>query len=306
MAASSARLAGGLPLWEGDAAVFAFVRGYSAEFRVVGASVLGRIRSGGTRALHVIVEVQSLGEMQAALASAPFTGIYSHDNTLTFSLKNVDVTIENLLPADFAARLVAMGKRAGNVFAHDALIFNPQTQELSDPFHARGSTLKIVNKTLGGASALDAALRGTVEAAELGLASGTDFALWRSRVLQQIAKAADAQKLAATFLQQLVALADGLPTASVARFLRSRLVSTALRQVFYMDVEEVIATYGVSKQWAVHSPSDAARWLAALLPSEIAGNDADGAATTWLQHGTRFQVLRSRRALVQAQAILQG
>ncbi len=299
-------LAGGLPLWVGDESVFAFLRSYSANFRIIGASVLGRIRASRVRDLHLIVEVGDLGEMQAALAIAPFAGIYAHDNTLTFTLANADVTIENLLPEAFAARLAAMARRSGNAFAHDALAYDPQTRELSDPFNGRVGALKIVNKTFGGPAALEVALRGIVEALDLGIPQGTDFALWKSRILQMIAKSADAQKLSATFLQQLAGLADQLPPLGVARILRTRLVVTALKQVFQLQIEGVITAFQNLRAAATADTTDAALWLAALLSPEIEGNAADGAATTWVQAGDRFQVMRSRRALVQAQTILQG
>ena len=306
LAAAPRVITGGLPLVNGDEAVLAFVRSYSGNFRIVGASVLGRIRTSGLRALHIIAEVNAPDRIAAVLAGAPFRGIYTEQNTMTFALADVDVTIENLLPEVFAARLVTMAKRSGIAFAHDALSYNPESGVLSDPFNARSSTLKIVNKTFGGPAALAVALRGQLEARQLGLAQGEDFAGWKARVLRAIARAADARKLAENFLQQLAALADKLPPGGVEALLRSRLIATALKQVFDINAADAISAYKVLRAIAPAGTTDAAIWLAVLIRTEISNNFSVGAATLWLERGTRFQVLRSRRALAQAEAIIQG
>ena len=306
IAAVPRKLTGGLPLVDGDEAVLAFVRSYSGNFRIIGASVLGRIRTSGLRALHIIAEVNDADRMVAVLAGAPFHGIYTENNTMTFALADVDVTIENLLPDVFAARLATMAKRSGNAFAHDALSYNPETQELSDPFGTRSSSLKIVNKTFGGPAALAVALRGQLEARQLGLAQGEDFAGWKGRVLRAIARPADARNHAENFLQHLASLADKLPPGGVEALLRSRLIATALKQVFGINVTEAIAAFKALRAASGADTTDAAIWLAVLIRPEISNNASVGAATLWLQSGTRFQVLRSRRALAQAEAIIGG
>ena len=197
-----------------------------------------------------------------------------------------------------------MGKRGANAFAHDALAYDPATQRLSDPFGARVGALRVVNRTFGGSAALDVAMRGTIEAKQLGIAAGEDFSMWKGRVLRQIAKSADARKLAGNFLQKLATLADKLPTAQVEAVLRSRLVSTALQQVFGIAVEKVIADFETARATTGGEISNAALWLSLLLAPEIASNAADGAATTWLQRGSRFEVLRSRAALAQARGLV--
>jgi hypothetical protein len=305
LAASSAIIKGGIPMVEGDASVLAFVKGYSSNVRIIGASVLGRIRTSGLRTLHIIAEVNDLDRMASILIRAPFSGIYTEGNTFNFALSDVDVTIENLLPEVFASRLAAMGKRAGNAFAHDALSYNPETKEISDPFSARSSTLKIVNKTFGGPAALAVALRGRLESAQLGIAQGEDFALWKNRVLRAIARSADARKLSENFLQQLATLADKLPPGGVEALLRTRLISTALKQVFQINVAEAVAAFKRLRKASGPETPDSAIWLAVLIGPEIESNAADGAATTWLQRGPRFQVMRSKRALAKAAAILQ-
>lgn len=200
------------------------------------------------------MKAESLERLGELLATVPFAGVYSQDNTLTFSLPNVDVTLENLLPEVFAARLAAVAKRAGNAFAHDALVFNPDTNELSDPFDARLRAVRLVNKTFGSVAALDVILRGTVEAAQLRLTVGTDFSNWKARVLRSIARSADAPKLAATFLQQLA----NLPAEKIESLVRSRLVATALKKVFGIRVTDAVAEFKSVRSTASPETTDAA------------------------------------------------
>ena len=305
-AAETQALPGGLPFSLDEKKTLAFVRSYTANFRVVGASVLGRIRKGEFGELHVLAEVDARGPFHGALAGAKFAGMHAQENSLTFPLADVDVTIENLLPDLFAARLAAMGKREGNAFAHDALACNLETGELSDPFAAQAGGVKLTDTTFTGPAALDVALRGTLEAALLGISEEKSFVKWKSGVLGADATAGDAQRLAVVFLQHLTTLADRLPGGSTEALLRSRIVATALKKARGTDADAAIARFKKLRAKSGIEISNAAVWLAALMAQEIKTNAAGGAATVWFRNGTRFQVLRSRAALAQAQAVLQG
>jgi len=291
-------LRGGLPLRDGDHQALDFVRSYSSQVRIVGASVLGRIRATGLRALHILAEVPDLDVLQNALPSGTVGEIYSVSNTISFTCGDSDVTVENLLPAEFAARLASMAKRGGNAFAHDALSYDPATNLLTDPFGGRSGGVRVINRTFGGNNALDVSLRGTFEASQLGLPLGESFGPYRTRILRQIAKAADAPQFAETFLSAVAALAEKLPFPALAALLRSRLIATALQQVFGIDAAAAIAAFQEQRPTAGADVSDAALWLSILLGAEVANGGADAAAA-WLQDGTRFQVLRTRKALAQ-------
>ncbi len=294
-------LHGGLPLRAGDTQALDFVRRYSSQVRIVGASVLGRIRATGLRALHILAEVPDLSSLQAALESAGIGELYADGNVISFTIGDVDATVENLLPDVFAARLASMAKRAGNAFAHDALSYDPATNLLSDPFTARGSEVRIINRTFGGSAALEVSLRGTFEASQLRMPLGNNFGPWRTRVLRQIAKAANAPELASTFLSSLAALAEKLPFHGFQALLRSRLIATALQETFGIDTSAAIATFIEKRPLTSSEVSDAALWLSILLGSEI--NNGSVAAISWMQGGNRFQVLRSHQALGQAATI---
>ncbi len=304
--AETQALAGGLPFSVDERKVLAFVRGYTANFRVVGASVLGRIRKGEFGELYLVAEVDARGLMPTALREAKFAGLHAEGNRLSFALADADVTIENLLPDLFAARLAAMEKAEGNVFAHDALAFNPETRELSDPFGAQSGGVKIINTASTGPAALDVALRGTTEAAMFGIPEAKDFTHWKTLLLGAVATDDDARKFAAVFLQHLATLSEKLPSGGVETLLRSRLVSSALKLARNMDAVAAAARFKKLRGKSGVEITDAAVWLATLISPEIKSNGSDGAATTLFRNGTRFQVLRSRAALAQAQTILQG
>jgi hypothetical protein len=294
-------LRGGLPLRAGDNQALDFVRRYSSQLRVVGASVLGRIRTTGLRALHILAEVTDLDALQAALVSGAVGDLYADGNVISFTCGDVDATVENLLPDIFAARLASMGKRAGNAFAHDALSYDPATNLLSDPFAARSGEVKVINRSFGGNAALEVSLRGTFEASQLNLPLGGNFGPWRARFLRQIARSADAPQLATTFLSSLAALAEKIPFSAFQALLRTRLISTALKQAFGIDTAAVIATFIEERSTTDSNISDSALWLSILLGSEI--NEPSVSAASWTQWGNHFQLLRSRQALQQAATI---
>lgn len=297
-------LRGGLPLRVGDNQALDFVRGYSSQVRIIGASVLGRIRATGLRALHILAEVSDLSVLDDALPSGTVGEIFSAGNTISFTCGDTDATVENLLPEEFAARLAALAKRGGNAFAHDALSYDPATNLLTDPFGGRGGEVRVINRTFGGNAALEVSLRGTFEASQLGLPLGENFGPWRARILRQITKAANAPEFAETFLSSVAALAEKLPFPAMAALLRSRLISTALQQVFGIDTAAAIAAFQEQRPTAGADVSDAALWLSILLGAVIAADPSTASAESWLQDGTRFQTSRSRKALREALKIV--
>lgn len=109
---------------------------------------------------------------------------------------------------------------------------------------------------------------------------------------------------AETFLRQLATLADKVTPSQMQAILRSRAVATALHKVLGIDVSGVIAQFESLRASTGADVSNAALWLALLLAPEIGSETADGAATTWIERGTRFQVLRSRRALAGAKELV--
>jgi hypothetical protein len=305
LVAPSRPLRGGLPLTTGDEAVLSFVQSYSANVRVVGASVLGRIRTSGMAGLHILAEVPNLETMVKALETAKVGQIYAEGNTLTFSVDGVEATVENLVPEAFSARLTTMTKKAGNAFAHDALAYDPATNLLSDPFAARTTGVRVVNTSFGNAPALDVAMRGVEESNAMRLPPSENFTGWKGRVLRQFSKAATSAALAQTFLQRMTVLTERVAPAAFQGLLKSRLISTALQQTFQIDAAQVVAQYKEVRATVGAQYSDAAVYLALMIGPEIQSEAVDGAATTWLQRGTRFQVVRSRRALAQAREILE-
>ena len=99
-------LPAGLPRCAGGEAVLAYVRSYSANFRAVEAP---EPRTPGSRTLHLLAEVADLKHWPAAMARVPFTKVRAGGNTLAFVIEGLDVTIENLTPEVFTARLAALG-----------------------------------------------------------------------------------------------------------------------------------------------------------------------------------------------------
>jgi hypothetical protein len=110
--------------------------------------------------------------------------------------------------------------------------------------------------------------------------------------------------LVETFLGKLATIAERTTPDAIQALLRSRALSSALLRVLGVNVAGVIAEFERLRSEISGEFSNAALWLALLLGPEIESEAADGAATTWLQRGTRFDVLRSREALAEARLLL--
>ncbi|MCX6982621.1 MAG: hypothetical protein NTV08_18000 [Verrucomicrobia bacterium] len=106
MAAAPRAAAGALPLCAGGKAVLEYVRSYSSNFRAVDAPGSD---AGGRRKLHLLAEVADVKRWPAAMARVPFTKVRAGGNTLAFAIEGLDVTIENLTPEVFGARLASLG-----------------------------------------------------------------------------------------------------------------------------------------------------------------------------------------------------
>jgi hypothetical protein len=81
-------------------------------------------------------------------------------------------------------------------------------------------------------------------------------------------------------------------------------VSTALASALSIDVEVAIAAFDEKRAVSSGEISNGSLWLAALLNVNISADAEPNDVFTWLRQGTRFEVLRSRKALSQARELL--
>jgi hypothetical protein len=294
-----------LPLSESEEALLAFITRYGGRARFVGIGVLEKIRFGASKHQHVLVEVADLTEFESALASLPFAGAYAAGNELAFEAGGTEFTLENLPAGAFDERRLVLSKARHIAFAHDALSYDPAARQLSDPFSAaRAHTVKTVNRSFGSIEGLEVILRGSMEAESLGLRLGNDFQRWKNRLLRLAARDKDAAAIAASFLNQLATAADILPEETIKEILRSRSVKSALAQTLGVDVEAAITAFETARSAEDGSISNSAIWLSVLLKAQLDAESVTGVVTALLQKGSRFQVLRSRRALAQARQLL--
>lgn len=286
--------------------VLDFTQPYASQVRLIGRGVLEKLRGHAPKSAHFLVSVSDPATLQTALSGQiPFTNAFSSGNTLSGVSGGTELILENVLPEVFASRTVALARAASNVFGYDGLTYNPATQQVIDPFGAAtASTANLVNPTLHGPAALDAAIRGIVDRQILGMAPHAGLSRWQVRTLAAPTPASAAQITAGIFFQQLASLADSLPISTTVAVLKSKAVASALKQVFGTNAASVATQFQHLRPAFGSTTSNAALWLALLLGPELESNLADGAAMTWVQGGTRFQVLRSRAAVFGAQAVL--
>jgi len=173
-----------IQLTSADRSIFEFVARYSSNYRIVGSSVLAKLRGNLPATTKILVEIRDPKKLVSVFSSGPFVNARAEGNRVTFLHKGVGFAIENLLRADFATRLAGSGLPKNSTFAHDGLVYDPTTRRLTDPLEAAGSSeIKVVNPGLVGPEAFDAVLRALLEVRETGLVEGVGFRQWRDNVL---------------------------------------------------------------------------------------------------------------------------
>lgn len=249
--------------------VLDFVASYSSAARIVGASVLGRMRPDSNCGLHVLVEARDFIKLTDAFWNAPFRNIFANGNRMSFSSLGSAVVIENLSPEEFAARLGGLGGKE-IVFAHDAIVYDPAAKTLNDPFDAlNGGELKLINRPTKTPAALEVALRGTGEAHAAGVAEGKDFAQWKAQLVKLTVHSSAAQPIAAAFVKRLPAFAALAGTDDVKSALATPLISSAVESALGLNSRTVIGEFDRVRAIFGQSYSDGAVWLYVLLGQQM-------------------------------------
>jgi hypothetical protein len=243
-----------------------FVASYSSVARIIGASVLGRMRPDSGCGLQVLVQVTDFVRLANALPGAPFKNIFTKGNALSFtSLGSADV-IENLSPEEFAARLAALSAKEKIVFAHDAISYDPIGKVLDDPFGAlEAGELKLINPPAKTPVALEVALRGTGEARAAEVPEGESFATWKAQLVKSVAHPKAAYPIAAAFVRSVPALTALAGADEVKTALATPLVSSSIKAALGLSSKSVIGEFDRVREIFGQSYGDGGVWLYVLL-----------------------------------------
>jgi hypothetical protein len=246
-----------------------FAAGYSSVARVIGVSVLGRMHPDNVCGMHLLVEVRDFVKLAGAFGNAPFQNIFANANRMSFSSGGRAYVIENLSPAEFAARLAALSGR-DVAFAHDAIIYDPAAKTLDDPFSAlNAGELKLMNRPTKTSAALEVALRGTAEAHAARIAEGIDFAEWKAQLVKLSVHSSAAQPIAAAFVKRLPSLNGLAGTDQVKNMVATPLISSALKAALGMSGAAAIGEFDRVRAIFGQSYSDGAVWLYVLLGKQM-------------------------------------
>ena len=283
-----------LPLGSADGAVLDFVANYSSRTRLAGPAVFAKLRGRAPRVTRVLARIDDLAAHRQAWAGGrvPFAGVYAQDDTMSFEHEGAAFVVENLLPEDFSRRLARWRAGRGIAFGHEAISYDPATKALNDPADAADAdALKLAHPARSLAEAFDTVLRGTIDAADLGLVRSDAFETLRTRVLSGAAGRRTSVQVARSLVRQAATLADALPAKKVASLMRSRLVSTSLAKTLGVSGESVAQTFEMKRAAGGGRSSNAAILLATLLGAEI----ANGGATNWRRRGRGMRGRRRTR-----------
>lgn len=265
-------------LTEADQEVIAFIQSYGGTFYFSGGHLLGRLQRTGYHHVSLLLEVKSFDQLKVALGKAQngmFEKCLVQGNLLTFSRGDTSYTVDNLPFADFWKYLYQLDAPGTFSFAHQALLYQPLTREVQDPFQALEArdgkpVLKWLDKRRLGVKVFEDVLNGLVDQGRFGMVAGDEFTRIRDGVLDlPVLSREKAQKLSMAFLQRLPALAGAHSVEWVKDLLKTKCISGALSTVYGVSPEGLGDTFDVLRAGAKADVSNGAVWLAVLLGDSI-------------------------------------
>jgi hypothetical protein len=233
----------------------------------------------------------------------PFTDLHSKGNVFAFTFEGSRYEVENLLPASFLTTLAKLTRQVN--FGHEALIYNPATEVLQDPFKVFTSeALKIVRAGAGVAGAFENLLRAWVEADQLGLKLGPSFSRLKKRVLGAPGtRAALARSVVSSFISRLTELTEMVTSDQVAALVQSRLLRTALFRVLGVNAATVLTEFQAllaASGSDAEGDAEAVAWLGGLLSKQL----QQGIMPDWFDGLDAVQARRARASLSQAYGLV--
>lgn len=264
-----------VPLSPADEVVLQWVRSYASAVRFVGSGVVGKLRGSAQPTTHLLAQVDNLALLPAVLTGhLPFDGarVFAKGNTFTFTFAGTEFTIENLVPAAFAAALAARASRSATTnFSTDGVTWNPATHTLSDPFHGTGvPSLKLVNPGTNMAAVFTTMLRSLAESDAANVGLDVSFNAYWSRVMARSSlTVAESAGILRELIRQLPELADRRTAAEIRALLLSPMVTSTLWRQLRLVSTAVVAQFAALRASAPATVSDAGVWLAVLLAPQL-------------------------------------
>jgi hypothetical protein len=273
-ATTPVRFTASVPLSLADQTVLSWVRPYASAVRIVGSSVVGKLRGSEFPATHILARIENVALLAADLTDRlGLEGVtaYAHGNSLRFTFAETDYTIEILLPAAFTAALAARSARTATNFATDGVTWDPATGALTDPFHATGvKTLKLVNPGANVVAIFATLLRSLAESDTANVKFDVSFtAYWRRAMSRTALSVTDSAAICRELIQRLPELADRRTSADIAALLVTPLVTSSLRRQLRLVAPALVAQFTTLRAATPPGVSNAAVWLAILLAPQL-------------------------------------
>lgn len=268
-----------------DQVVLDWLRSFAAQVRLVGSSVLSRLRGDIKAPAHWIVSVSRLGVLPEVLGTANFAGLYTSGSTAFFTVGGCEVSVEILPLEDFPGRLKNLG-RGSFGYDYETLSYDPISGQLTDPLRSRSMRgMRVTRTTRDIAASFAQMLDGLISSRQLGLERSDAFRRLRSRVLSYSgAKPAVADAVCTALIERFVTWLSTAPVEEIVVVLTSRLVAGSLRTTFGIEARPAVAA--VQAALAGDTAPNPAVWVQALFGSSPA-------ALGRLQNGNRFDQLRA-------------
>jgi hypothetical protein len=285
-----------LKITPADTGVLDFVAGFGRRALFTGGSVGGKSGKGAFRSTHILALISDLSRYQALLTQrdAIIGDGMCIGNSICFNYMETTFELEALLPTDFDQRLAGIksGLRADGtpmVYAHEALLYEPSTKALTDPFKALNGKLAAL-KRLRTPGSYEELAEGNLALAVYHLsASARDQADLNALLARPVTNAAAARSITAAFLQNLSLNCQVNPATAVQTLCGTRMLRAATQLTLGCDSQRVAGNFARQRARYAADVTDGAIWHALFQAAEVAPDFRPKAAALATAGGCKFK-----------------
>ena len=275
-----------IKLTPADTAVLNFVAEFGSRSLFTGGCVAAKSAKGAYRSTHLLVLVADLEDFQTTVTlrnSITGSGM-TIGNTICFNYLQTTFEVEALLPDAFDLRLAGIqsGLRADGspmIYAHEALLYEPATKALTDPFKAMNGKVGVLKRLIVPVG-YDQLAEGHLDLATYHLtAAAKDQSDLNAILGRTVTNLAEAQADVRAFLQNLSLNSQVNTAASITTLCGTRMMKTASLLALGCDSQKVSANFARQRPRFTADITDGVIWHALFQASEVPPDGIPKAAT---------------------------
>lgn len=274
-----------LTLTPADSGVLTFAADFSSRALFVGGCVAGKSARTAFRSTHLLVRISDLENFQTQMTrrgSIAGEGMVI-GNSVCFNYLETTFELEALTPDVFDKRLadIQSGQRPDGTpmaYAHEALVYDPSTRALSDPFRSMSGRIGTL-KRLGTPAGYEQLAEGNLDLKAYKMVGGSRDLTDLNAILNRlVTNATEARSITRALLQNLSLHSQVDSPEDVQNLCGTRAIRTATKLTLGCDSLRVAACFP-SQRRRFPDVTDGSVWHALFQAAEVPVNGVRQAAS---------------------------